>query len=166
MTDSTIRLALPLLAAGQAQKEVSHNEALTRIDLAAHASVIAIGTEVPPEDPEPGQCWVLGESPTGAWSGHADAIAGWTEGGWRLLEPCEGMRVWIEESEAFALFTGGGWITGRAYGRLYVDGLQLVGPRGASIAGPTGGGTIDIEARAAINEIVERLQSHGLIGPA
>jgi hypothetical protein len=164
MSESTARLALPLLAAGQAQKEVSHNEALTRIDLAAQASVIAAGTETPPDEPEPGQCWVLGESPEGAWAGQAFAVAGWTEGGWRFLLPREGMRVWIEESEAFALFTGGYWVTGRAHGRLFVEGVQVVGPQAAAIAAPSGGGTIDAEARMAISAILTRLQAHGLIG--
>ena len=39
MSESTARLALPLIAPGQAQKEVSHNEALAALDLLVQAQV-------------------------------------------------------------------------------------------------------------------------------
>ena len=77
---ATSRLALPLLAAGQAQKEMSHNEALTLLDLAVHGSVIAAGTQVPPASVLPGQCWIVGDAPEGDWAGYGNAVAGWTEG--------------------------------------------------------------------------------------
>lgn len=46
---------------------------------------------------------------------------------------------------------------------LYVNGNQVVGPRGSTISDPTGGSTIDSEARTAINALIDRLQAHGLI---
>ena len=53
MTDlPTPRLTLPMLEPGQAQKEMSHNEALTRLDLAVQAAVTASGTNIPPDAPE------------------------------------------------------------------------------------------------------------------
>lgn len=107
MPDSvTPRLALPLLAAGQAQKEMSHNEALMRIDLSLHGSVAGFAANIPPASPAAGQCWILGAAPTGAWAGHPHEIAGWTEGGWRFLAPCEGARLWVSEADGFALFSG------------------------------------------------------------
>ena len=42
----TDRFALPLLAAAQAQKEVTHNEALARVDALLHAVVVAVGLAV------------------------------------------------------------------------------------------------------------------------
>lgn len=48
-------------------------------------------------------------------------------------------------------------------GVLKVDGTQVVGPQGTAVASPTGGGTIDAEARAAIDDIIARLVAHGLI---
>lgn len=44
-----------------------------------------------------------------------------------------------------------------------VNGTQVVGPRGATVTPPTGGGTIDAQARQAINDLINRLQTHGLI---
>lgn len=166
MTDSaTARLMLPLLEPGQAQKEMFHNEALARIDVAIQARVVAAGVNVPPPDPAPGECWIAGESPEGAWAGRAHAIAGWTAAGWRLIDAFEGMRCWVSAAEGFATFTGGEWHVGECYGRLIVDGEQLVGSRGAAIADPAGGTSPDAEARDAIAAILAALRTHGLIDP-
>ncbi|HEX8300723.1 DUF2793 domain-containing protein [Sphingomonas sp.] len=164
MTDiTTPRLALPMLAAGQAQKEMSHNEALTRVDLALNGFAMAAGAETPPEAPEPGQCWILGGAPEGAWEGHPHEVAGWTEGGWRFLDPCAGMRLWLGESEGFALFSGGGWVIGKTFGRLFVEGLQIVGPQAEAIAEPSGGAVVDAEARAVILAVLNAMREHGLV---
>lgn len=55
MTDTTPRLALPMLQPGQAQKEMFHNEALALLDLATQAVVEAVGVDAPPGDPVPGR---------------------------------------------------------------------------------------------------------------
>ncbi|MEZ0243825.1 MAG: DUF2793 domain-containing protein [Sphingomonas sp.] len=166
MTDlPTPRLALPMLQPGQAQKEMYHNEALARLDLAVQPAVIAAGGNIPPEEPEPGQAWILGGAPTGAWAGNARAIAGWTAGGWRFLAPHEGMTAWVVEDAGFAVFSEGSWITGAAHGRLIVDGEQVVGARGDAIEEPEGGSTVDAEARSAIVGILVALREHGLIDP-
>lgn len=162
---ATPRLELPLLAAGQAQKEMFHNEALARIDLTLHGAVVAVGTETPPADPAPGRCWIVGPAPEGDWVGHGGAVAGWSEGGWRFVAPCEGMRLWLGETTGFALFTGGAWTTGIAHGRLHVEGLQIIGPRGAAIAEPSGGVVVDAEARATIVAVLTAMRAHGLVEP-
>ncbi|MBX3563122.1 MAG: DUF2793 domain-containing protein [Sphingomonas sp.] len=164
MTDSlTPRLALPLLAAGQAQKEMSHNEALARIDMTLHGNIIAADAEIPPGAPEPGQCWILGSVPEADWAGHPHELAGWTGGGWRFVAPCEGMRLWLGINGGFALFSGGEWRLGDAYGRLIVAGEQVVGPRVAAITEPSGGATVDAEARATILAVLNAMREHGLV---
>lgn len=162
----TPRLALPMLQPGQAQKEMYHNEALARLDLAVQASVIAGDANIPPDDPEPGDAWIVGTSPSGAWTGQAKAIAGWTAAGWRFIAAAEGMRAWVSEDDGFALFSGGNWHFGQAYGRLIVDGEQVVGARGGAIEDPDGGAVIDAEARGAILAILAAMRDHGLIDPA
>jgi hypothetical protein len=47
----------------------------------------------PPADPAPGQCWIIAPAATGAWAGKDGAIAGWTESGWRFIEPMVGFSV-------------------------------------------------------------------------
>lgn len=163
--ESTARLALPLLQAGQAQKEMSHNEALTRLDLAVHACAVTEPLDIPPAEPSVGACWIVGTDPTGDWATHAGALAGWTQGGWRFVAPREGMAVWIATSRTIARFSSDlGWIVGTLAGaRVLVDGLQVVGARRSAIADPTGGATIDAEARAAIGAVLNALREHGLI---
>lgn len=164
MIDVTLRHALPLIQPGQAQKELAHNEALALLDLIAHPAVVAVGTDAPPTDPEPGQCWVVGASPTGAWSGHAHALAGWIGGGWRFAAPVPGLTVWTGDHAGFARWDGSGWAAGVLRGAsLRIGGQQVVGARAAAIAGPAGGATIDAEARGALDQILGALRNHGLI---
>jgi hypothetical protein len=166
MTDMpTARFALPLLEAGQAQKEMFHNEALLRIDSLLHASVIAIGVEAPPADPAPGDCWIVGAAPGGEWAGQAHALASWTAGGWRFVAAREGMRAWAAAAREPALFRDGAWRVGEAHGRLFVAGRQVVGPQFTAIMEPTGGSTVDEAARATIVSVLEALRAHGLIEP-
>lgn len=164
MSETTARHGLPLIQPGQAQKELAHNEALALLDLIAQPSVVAVGTNTPPGSPVPGQCWVVGASPSGAWSGHAHALAGWTGGGWRFASPVPGMTVWTGGAGSFARWSGSAWEVGVLTGTsLKVGGQQVVGARGPAIAGPIAGGTIDSESRSAIEGILAALRTHGLI---
>lgn len=87
MTMTTARHALPLIAPGQAQKEMFHNEAVAGIDALLHPAVEGVGATVPPADPAIGRSWLLGAEPSGAWTGQAYALAAWTDGGWRFHRP-------------------------------------------------------------------------------
>lgn len=158
------RFGLPFLAAGQAQKELTHNEALALIDIALHSAVENVGLNTPPADPPQGACWIAGPVPTGAWSGHADALACWTDGGWRFVAAADGMRVWVRDQQLWATRRAGGWAIGAELAAsLIMDGQQVVGGREPAVANPSGGATIDAEARAAIDAIIARLVAHGLI---
>lgn len=162
--DLSPRLALPLLSAGQAQKETTHNEALALLDLLAQAVVIAVGVNVPPEAPAAGQCWIVGAAPEGLWAGHMQALAGWTGGGWRFCLPVPGMHVWSLADGVEARYEEGGWAVGMARAvQLEIGGMQVVGPRQPSIAEPVAGAVIDYEARATISAILAALHTHGLV---
>lgn len=165
MTDEqSVRLALPLLYQGQAQKEWTHNEALARLDLLVQAAVEAVGRDDPPAEPEPGQCWIVGPAPEGAWTGQANALAGWTEAGWRFAAPFQGMAVWDRARAIGWRYRDGGWRGGELRGSaVYVDGTRVLGPRAAAIATPDGGGTVDAEARTALDRVLQTLVQHGLI---
>lgn len=164
MSDTSTRWGLPLIEAGQAQKEVSHNEAVTLIDLLVHASVVATGVDTPPASPAAGQAWTVGAAPNGAWTGHANAVAAWTEGGWRFLVPREGMALWSEASGTVSRWRSGTWEHGvvRA-GALAVNGTTVVRGQRPAIAEATGGTTIDARARTTVTQILEALRAHGLI---
>lgn len=166
MTGLTNRLQLPLLHAGQAQKELSHNEALVLIDLVAPASVTAIA-DTPPADPEPGDCVIVGPAPTGAFAGRAHAIAGWTGSGWRFVAPVPGQRCWTAALTREARYEPGEWRIGELHAaQVIIDGDPVLGPRGAAVPAPTGGATVDAEARATLAAIIARMVAHGLVDAA
>lgn len=160
----TPRLAIPFLSAGQAQKEVSHNEALQLLDALVAPAVEAAPQASPPASPGIGHCYLVGGSPTGAWSGQAGKLAQYSAGGWRFIAPVEGMSVYERSSGQPATYRQGAWDIGQLRGAsLIVGGQQVVGGRGAAIAGPSGGSTIDAEARAAVGLILGAMRAHGLI---
>lgn len=165
--ETTARLALPFLAAGQAQKELTHNEALALLDLAVQPVVEAIGTTTPPTAPVEGRCWIVGATPTGAWSGKGGTLAGWTSGGWRFLPVPDGMSAWSRSDLCDGRYVGGQWEIGTLRARrMTIGGVQVVGPRQPAIAAPTGGTVVDSSARQAISGIIAVLQQHGLISAA
>lgn len=160
----TARLALPQIAAGQIEKNVTHNEALALIDLLVGAAVEGVLGDTPPASPGVGDCYIVGAAPTGAWAGQAQSIAGYTSGGWRFIAPIEGLQATDKASGQTVAFIGGAWETGHVRAaKLSVAGDQVVGARQAAVADPTGGTTVDAEARAAIAAILARLRAHGLI---
>lgn len=164
MPETSDRFVLPLLSAGQAQKELFHNEALTILDLLAHAAVEDQGLNTPPATPAIGQCWIIGPSPTGAWASHAGALAGWTSGGWRFVTARAGMVVWDAGAGYPLHHDGSGWVDGAlTASSLNIGGVQVIGGQMAAIPNPTGGSAIDVEARAAIDLILGALRTHGLI---
>lgn len=164
MSEPTPRFGLPLLATGQAQKEVTHNEALTLADLLLAPVVESVGLVAAPASPIAGKGWTVGSGASGAWAGQDGRLAFWTLGGWRFVTPAIGMTTWSVADNQPAQFTPSGWQIGRVNAAsLVIGGQQVVGQRLAAIISPTGGATVDIEARAAIDAIMSRLQSHGLI---
>jgi hypothetical protein len=164
MSETTSRHALPLLVSGQAQKEITHNEALMRVDALAHPAIESRILASPPTAPLPGQIWLVAAGASGDWLGKASQLATWTSGGWRFLEPKEGMCVWSKADAAFLLFTAALWQPGIwPVKQLSVAGLQVVGPQQPLVALPSGGTTQDSQARTAIAAIIARLQAHGLI---
>jgi Protein of unknown function (DUF2793) len=164
MTETSPRFALPFILPGQAQKEVFHNEALTLIDIALHGCVAAGPLDDPPAAPEPGQSWIVGPDPTGQWAGRAGALAAWTDGGWRFVGPVPGMLIWNIDLGCWVHGTGSGWSDGSLpAAALVIGGQQVVGPRLPDVPSPSGGTTIDVEARAAVDALIATLKSHGLI---
>ncbi len=162
--DTTARFALPLLHAGQAQKELDHNEALAAIDLLVHATVLAMHVDIPPVDPAQGACWIVGPAPVGAWAGRTGALAGWTQGGWRFVAPREGMTIWVAADGVAARHVDGAWTIGqvRASG-VYVEGERVLGSRQSGVSDPAGGAVVDVEARAALAALLAGLRNHGII---
>lgn len=100
----------------------------------------------PPLSPELGSCYIVAASPSEAWAGNAQCLAAFTSGGWRFVAPIDGLVVYVRSTETRAIYREGAWELSEG-----------------SIASPSGGTTVDAEARAIINQILSALRQHGLI---
>ncbi|MFC3119936.1 DUF2793 domain-containing protein [Jhaorihella thermophila] len=60
MTDLSPRLGLPYLLPSQAQKHVTHNEALRLLDALVQLTVESFEALTPPASPADGECHALG----------------------------------------------------------------------------------------------------------
>jgi hypothetical protein len=108
MTD-TPRLTLPLLAAGQAQKHVTHNDALTRLDALIHLAVQSRGQTTPPSSPDTLAAFIVPAGGTDVFAGREDELAIFEDGGWTFLEPRAGWQAWIEDEAEHHVWTGAEW---------------------------------------------------------
>jgi len=114
MSDLSPRLALPLLAAAQAQKHVTHNEALALLDLLVQLTVEAFDAAEPPALPQEGAVWALGPAPTGAWAGQGGMLAARVGGVWRFLAPGEGWRAALRGGAGLRVRRAGAWVPAEA----------------------------------------------------
>lgn len=111
MTD-TPRLSLPLLAAGQAQKHVTHNDALIRLDGLIHLTVDSRTLAAPPASPTALSAYIVPAGGSGAFAGRTDQIALFEDGGWTFLVPRAGWQAWVIDEAEHNLWTGTEWRRG------------------------------------------------------
>lgn len=108
MSDSP-NLGLPFIEAAQAQKHVTHNEALVHLDALVQAAVDDMAAASPPSEPSNGTRVVVGAEPDGAFSGRAGKIAYFDEGAWRFANPRDGWLVWSSADACPFVFANGHW---------------------------------------------------------
>lgn len=87
---SSPRLDLPYLEPAQAQKHVTHNEALRGLDLLVQLTIEEFEQTSPPALPVVGQVYALGAAPSGDWDGQPNMLALREENGWRFTQPKPG----------------------------------------------------------------------------
>ena len=105
----TPRLDLPLVQPAQAQKHVTVNEALLRLDCVSMLTLETRNAEAPPAAPAEGQAFGLVATPSGAWAGQGGRVAVFLGGGWVFIVPQRGWRAWIADEGVTALHDGLGW---------------------------------------------------------
>lgn len=106
---SSPRLNLSYLAANQAQKHVTLNESLRRLDLLVQAAALSRTLTMAPGVPQEGDCWIVPEEAQGTWLGHAGELAGWQDGGWIFARPRDGWLVFVLDEAALLVWRGGAW---------------------------------------------------------
>jgi hypothetical protein len=109
---NTARLGLPLLQAAQAQKHVTVNDALVRLDGAAQMVLASVDLNTPPGLANDGDCYGVAAGGVNEWAGHAGEVAIRTNGGWVFLAPQRGWRARITDRQTEAVHDGTGWVSG------------------------------------------------------
>ena len=119
MPDDTPNLALPYILPGQAQKHVTHNEALRLLDAMVQLAVLDRTRTAPPVSPAEGDRHLVASGATGAWEGWDGSIAFQVDGAWLRLIPRPGWQTWVEAESTPLIRTGSAWLTlGAAMGLI------------------------------------------------
>ncbi|WP_159730189.1 DUF2793 domain-containing protein [Methylosinus sp. Ce-a6] len=105
----TIHLALPFIDAAQAQKHITHNEALQRLDALTQLSVLE-RRSTPPSALADGDRYLVVAAAAGAFAGAEGKIAAWLAGGWIFLSPKAGWLVFVAAEQRSLLHDGSTWI--------------------------------------------------------
>ena len=109
--DATPRLGLPYVAAGQAQKHVTVNEAFARLDGLVQTAVVSRTVADQPADPDDGALYILPAVATGdVWADQDEGdLMRFEAGGWRSLDPRAGHIVWVADEALALVFDGDDW---------------------------------------------------------
>lgn len=112
---------LPFIASQQGTPEVTHNEGLLMIQ--ALLCGVITQQNAPPGSPTPGDAYLVGAAPTGAWAGKANKVAIYITGGWRFIPDKDsdgtdipigarhvGMKVYRRDMMADYVWAGTSWV--------------------------------------------------------
>lgn len=111
MPDTTTILSLPFILPSQAQKHVTHNEALTRLDKIVQLVVINRSLTAPPAVATLGDRYIIAPGPTGAWALQGRRVAYYNGSAWEFVIAAFGWTAFIQAENAIAFFDGTDWKT-------------------------------------------------------
>lgn len=110
MSETTAHLALPFLMAAQAQKHVTHNEALRMLDSMVQLSVLDRHLAAPPASPAEGARYIVPANATGVWAGWTGSVACWLDGAWMRFMPAPGWLAWVVDEAQVLVWSGSAWL--------------------------------------------------------
>jgi hypothetical protein len=146
MPNPTSNLALPQILSAQAQKHVTHNDALRLLDGMVQIGVLSRVLTAPPGSPTEGDRYIVASGATGLWAGWDLNVAFWTDGAWLRLVPRRGWVAWSVADAGLYVCNGTAWVP--------VGGGISDGDKGDIVV--SGGGsvwTLDPAANAVVNRL-------------
>lgn len=105
---TTTHLGITLVEQSQAQKEITVNAALVRIDALLNNGAKSRTIATPPGSPQAGDMYIVPASPAGAWSAQAGKLAYYDQT-WNFIAPNEGMTLWVNDEDALCSYNGTVW---------------------------------------------------------
>jgi len=116
--DQSPLLKLPYVMAAQAQKHITHNEAIRSLDAIVQLAVLDRDIAEPPADPADGDRYIVAADGEGDWAGHDGKVAAWQDGAWAVYEPVAGWIAWVADEAVLLCWDGEAWIAPAAGGSL------------------------------------------------
>ena len=108
--DFSAKLTLPYLLPNQADKHVTFNESLRRLDTIVQLSVVSAAVSVPPGGPVGGDRYLVPENAVDDWAGRDGQVASYQDGGWQYFEPQNGWTAWDEATARLVAYDGVEWV--------------------------------------------------------
>jgi len=109
MSDQSPVLGLPFILPAQAQKHITHNMAIQKLDVVVQLSALSASTGAPPASPNLGARYIVRAGASAAWAGQEDTIAIWDGSGWSFTTPMAGWRAHVLDQNATVVFDGSTW---------------------------------------------------------
>lgn len=128
MSENSHHLDLPYIMPSQAQKHVTHNEALRMLDAIVHLSVESAENTEPPPSANDGERHIVSSPATGEWSGRENEIAAFVDGAWTYFAPQAGWLAWHRGTNELLVFGEGEWANAGAQ----MDQMPILGINGAA----------------------------------
>jgi hypothetical protein len=107
---TTHKLKLPLIHSGQAQKEITHNEALCLLDVLINTVIQDIFVNKPPLEAALGELYIIGENPIAEFANHPNKIAQKLESGWRFITAPKWLIATIDQGGSRYTYSGKIWL--------------------------------------------------------
>ncbi|MBU2935629.1 MULTISPECIES: DUF2793 domain-containing protein [Pacificibacter] len=160
MSDTT-RFSLPLLQAAQAQKHVTVNEAITRLDGLMQLRLQSVTENTPPLTPQEGDAYSVANSAVNDWAGFEGNLALYVSGGWVFVPVTLGMRAYIVDQNGWAAFDGTTWQMGLQSLSSHGAGMQILVKEidHPIAAGATSAVTLALPGQAVVYGVTGRVLS-------
>lgn len=151
----TSKLLLELLA-NSAGNQVNANTTFSALDQLVMPRVVDKDLSEPPGSPANGAMYIVGPSPTGAWSGKANNLAWWltSVGVWTFLAPSAGMSVRVLDeidgtgAPIVYAYSGSAWVSQAAGGNVFLAGTPYRVVTASGAITPADAGKIIISTSA------------------
>lgn len=108
--DTSPNLGLPYIASAQAQKHVTHNEAIRALDALVQLAVLRNDLATAPTNAADGDRYIVASAATGDWAGNEGNIAAFQDNAWIFYTPETGWRAWVESSSSLVVWAGSQWV--------------------------------------------------------
>tara|TARA_R110000787_G_scaffold200119_2_gene311157 strand:+ start:2354 stop:3733 length:1380 start_codon:yes stop_codon:yes gene_type:complete len=112
MNNSSPKLDLPFIQPAQAQKHVTHNEAIKRLDVLVQAVVEDAALTSPPAGATEGDSYIVAPGGINAWEARDGEIATFYNNSWDFITPQKGWSVYVKNTDGPVTYTGATWVDG------------------------------------------------------